>query len=582
MGNWQRATMAQARAQDVSEVLDPTFKPSTTADHTLFDEKQKYMYAVFEKTLLTDKGKALVRNHQKRYDAQLIYKELCEYALQSTKASLDSSSLLTYLTTIRLGDGKWKGGTHAFILHWQDQVRKYHDLAPKQKLPTDLQRTMLENAVHPIPALRIIKTQAEQHKAHTGVDLSYPQYSALLLSAAQQHDRLLMGSSNRYPRRQVYQHEQDNGESEFDSFSIDSPIDYLSVNQSMASNPRQPRMSYDQWHRLSDEAKKTWDMLSDQDKSTILNSTLRKPPPPSAPYPRRRVNQHDIQHLISCLHESNLDDQPTVSTVSSSLHAQTEGSHSFQTFQDNTLAPEEQQEPPPPDQQLLAHQTKRKSLPPGNPKRLMSPTAGATPTSNSKKDNSQHEINFNGSTYRKVNMTNISYVVSAFKAIQGPSSLVDRGANGGVAGADVRIIAKTNRKVDIQGIDNHRITNIPIVTAGGVVNTQKGEVIAILHHYAYTGKGKSIHSSGQMEAFKQMVHDKSTKVGGKQRIETPDGYIIPINFRNGLPFISMRPYKDKEWDELPHVTITADIDWDPTILDNELEENEEWVNTDRE
>ena len=56
-------------------------------------------------------------------------------------------------------------------------------------------------------------------------------------------------------------------------------------------------------------------------------------------------------------------------------------------------------------------------------------------------------------------------------------------------------------------------------------------------------------------------------------------YIIPINFRNGLPFISMRPYKDKEWDELPHVTITADIDWDPTILDNELEDNEEWVNT---
>ena len=52
--------MAQARAQDVSEVLDLTFKPSTTADSMLFDEKQKYMYAVFKKTLLTDKGKALV------------------------------------------------------------------------------------------------------------------------------------------------------------------------------------------------------------------------------------------------------------------------------------------------------------------------------------------------------------------------------------------------------------------------------------------------------------------------------------------------------------------------------------------
>lgn len=58
--NWQRATMAQARAQDVSEVLDPSYKPTNPAESMLFDEKQKYMYAVFEKTLLTDKGKALV------------------------------------------------------------------------------------------------------------------------------------------------------------------------------------------------------------------------------------------------------------------------------------------------------------------------------------------------------------------------------------------------------------------------------------------------------------------------------------------------------------------------------------------
>ena len=168
--NWHRATTAQACAQDVSEILDMTYQPPGPSEAMLFDEKQKYMYAVFEKTLLTDKGKALVRLHQRKYDAQSIFKELSEYALKSTKASLDASSLLTYITTTTLGDGKWKGTVHAFILHWQDQVRKYHDLAPKQKLLTDLQRTMLENSVHPNPALRVIKTQAEQHKAHTGAE----------------------------------------------------------------------------------------------------------------------------------------------------------------------------------------------------------------------------------------------------------------------------------------------------------------------------------------------------------------------------------------------------------------------------
>ena len=193
--------MTHARAQDVSEILDPSYQPKSSTEKLLFDEKQKYMYAVFEKILRTDKGKALVCIYQKKYNAQLIYKELCEYALQSTKASLDASSFLIYITTVQMGDRQWKGRAHAFILHWQDQIRKYHALAPKQKLTTALQKTILANAVHPIAELRIIKTQAEQHKAHTGIDLSYPHYSALLLSAAQQHDRLLIGAPNRYAKR---------------------------------------------------------------------------------------------------------------------------------------------------------------------------------------------------------------------------------------------------------------------------------------------------------------------------------------------------------------------------------------------
>ena len=127
--------MAQARAQDVADVLNHNYTPSNTDEAALFDEKQKYMYAVFEKTLLTDKGKALVHAHQRKYDAQKIYQELCEYALKSTKAIMDTSSILTYITTAQLGTGTWKRTTHAFILYWQDQVRKYQTLAPRFLLP---------------------------------------------------------------------------------------------------------------------------------------------------------------------------------------------------------------------------------------------------------------------------------------------------------------------------------------------------------------------------------------------------------------------------------------------------------------
>ena len=151
--NWNRSTVAQARAQDIIEVLDPLYTPKMVDDMHLFLEKQKFMYAVFEKTLLTDKGKALVRQNQQSFDAQQIYKELSAYAMHSTKAAMTASSLLSYITSTNLGDGKWKGTTHACILHWQDQIQKHHDLNPQQTLTSDLQCTLLQNAVHPITEL---------------------------------------------------------------------------------------------------------------------------------------------------------------------------------------------------------------------------------------------------------------------------------------------------------------------------------------------------------------------------------------------------------------------------------------------
>jgi hypothetical protein len=60
---WIRSHIAQARAQGVVDVMNSEYryKPTTTEDKALFEAKQTYMFAVFEKTLLTDQGKAYVR-----------------------------------------------------------------------------------------------------------------------------------------------------------------------------------------------------------------------------------------------------------------------------------------------------------------------------------------------------------------------------------------------------------------------------------------------------------------------------------------------------------------------------------------
>ena len=126
-------------------------------------------------------------------------------------------------------------------------------------------------------------------------------------------------------------------------------------------------------------------------------------------------------------------------------------------------------------------------------------------------------------------------------------SLVDRGANGGIAGNYVQVVEKLHLHVDVQGIDNHKMNDIPIVTAAGVTKTQRGEVILILDQYAYVGKGTSIHSSPQIEAYSNKVDDRAIKVGGRQVIETNDWYSIPLYIKNSLPRMKLRPYTDKEW-----------------------------------
>jgi hypothetical protein len=71
--------------------------------------------------------------------------------------------------------------------------------------------------------------------------------------------------------------------------------------------------------------------------------------------------------------------------------------------------------------------------------------------------------------------------------------------------------------VHIQGINDLMIKDILISTVGAVVNTQSGEVIAIMHQYVYTGKGGTIHSSGQLEWCGNDVNDHSIKIeGGRQ------------------------------------------------------------------
>ena len=97
--------------------------------------------------------------------------------------------------------------------------------------------------------------------------------------------------------------------------------------------------------------------------------------------------------------------------------------------------------------------------------------------------------------------------------------------------------------------------------------SQKGEVIVLLNQYAYSESGQTIHSSGQLEYHGSTVSEKSEKVGGEQRITTKEGYIHPIDIKQGLAYVSLRPYTDLEWIVLPRASWTDLGRWNPSCLD---------------
>ena len=150
------------------------------------------------------------------------------------------------------------------------------------------------------------------------------------------------------------------------------------------------------------------------------------------------------------------------------------------------------------------------------------------------------------------------------------NQLVDRGANGGLAGSDMRVIYKTHRKINISGIDNHEVNGLDVVTAATLLNTSLGKVIGIFNEYAHLGKRSSIHSSGQLEWFKTHVDEKSIKVGGTQLITTLEGYSVPLLIKDGLAYATSlgRP-TDQDMDTYPHVFFTSPDEWDPSVPDHD-------------
>ena len=93
----------------MEEIIDPKYVPSTDKEQSIFEYKQKFVYAILESKVLTSKGKEIVCKHDGNANAQKAYKELLDHHTSSTSAQIAARDIQSYFTTAKFGDGVFHG-----------------------------------------------------------------------------------------------------------------------------------------------------------------------------------------------------------------------------------------------------------------------------------------------------------------------------------------------------------------------------------------------------------------------------------------------------------------------------------------
>jgi hypothetical protein len=145
-----------AQIHKFDEVFNAAFKLGPTKEEQdLWQEKQRFVYSVFDLKLKKDCGKTLVRQHQHMYNAQRIWTDFVNYMKTSTKPQIASLKLLAWLLLSKY-DSNWKGNTRNYILYWHNCMQEYDTYCTDSNDHfTDGQKLkMLQSAVHDVPDLR--------------------------------------------------------------------------------------------------------------------------------------------------------------------------------------------------------------------------------------------------------------------------------------------------------------------------------------------------------------------------------------------------------------------------------------------
>ena len=518
---FKRSLFIVAKTHECSDVLDPNYTPgSEPEEKEIFEAKQTFMFSVFNANLQTDMGKTIVRRHLACTDAQAAWKELSEHMRTSSKGASEKKRLTQYVTNSVLDDN-FKGTTEQFVLHFNEQFRQLEEISEDdERLPPTVRLTLLQTAVRSINDLRIVETLDEFQSTTNGhgssTSLSYDTYYDLLINACVRYDKTKKANIGK--RRHVYA-------TNIDETYIDSPtpcIDHV------------PDSPYGGIDLPPDEFYQVYALSSRHPPSQRPGRPSRPPfwPPSQHSGPTKPIRRYDgsiflppqiykllSQDAMKALKAYNNE------AITRFHQRKVHNTEIVETCQDDPPGPPAPENDPPdlpesdleiPDDPILDFVNSQCHSSEDLDQALQAYEAYQVPCPQDSTMTPERSINHHF-TY---------HIAQASQAKHG--SLVDRGANGGLAGSDVRILSRSSRKCTVTGIDSHELKGLDVVQCAALVETNHGIVNLIMNVYACYAMGHTIHSSGQIEWFKNSVDDRSVQFGGKQRICTIDGYSMPL------------------------------------------------------
>ena len=468
---------ATAKAQGLNSLMDPNFTPgSDEHEQQLFQEQQDFLYSVLISSLKTDFSEALVKDHEG--DAQLILELLHEHHTGNSQYSRAEINRITkYLTNIKLDD-TWRGTNESFLMHYNDQLCLLDSLVDSgEKLPDNARVTFLESAIESVPDLQHVKITDNVLQAQLGSTrpISYRSYFDLLKDDAFHLDQATKrGNKTRHTNVHF---SGPNGEDAHHNLSSDDN-QVIQPENVWSEPPESLSYSLFQSHFQGSSTPNTqkiflpkpiWEKLSKDQQQMIIDHNRSLP---------KRGSTH--------LSTPNKSPSPLPHKPTPQQTAKSQQVHTHQSDEGTT-------------------DTTKTETTPSDP--LLAMVHQSIHTSDDDASDIRNVLSVKRS--RQIHVCQRYLFQHANHTNQ---QLVDRGANGGLAGSDMRVIHKTHCKINIQGIDNREVTGLDVVTAATLLNTSQGKVIGIFNEYAYLGKGSSIHSSGQLEWLRPMLIKNLSKL----------------------------------------------------------------------